>query len=138
MQAVQQIGSLLRNGSALQTSPNTRCIAMDIAIRPSKSRFDLDRSYSVAIRWSVRSRADTVFSEYRCRTAGTNMRPIVLIDPLDLDYIVATVLNAAARFWFVATVVGQWVFAFALAAFHGQLNADNSNFVEMLWKITTH
>ena len=66
------------------------------------------------------------------------MRPIVLIDPLDLDSIVASVLKAAARFWFVVTVVGQWVFTFAVAAFHGQLNADNSNFVEMLWKITAH
>jgi len=52
--------------------------------------------------------------------------------------IVASVLKAAARFWFVVTVVGQWVFTFAVAAFHGQLNADNSNFVEMLWKITAH
>ena len=36
-----------------------------------------------------------------------------------LDSVAATALKAAARFWFVVTVLGQLVFAFALASFYG-------------------
>jgi len=47
------------------------------------------------------------------------MSAIVLTNRIDLDSIAATALKAAARFWFVVTVVGQWVFAFAVASFYG-------------------
>jgi uncharacterized membrane protein len=47
------------------------------------------------------------------------MSAIVLTDRLDLDAIAASALKAAARFWFVVTVSGQWVFAFAVASFYG-------------------
>jgi hypothetical protein len=36
---------------------------------------------------------------------------------LELSSVADTALKAAARFWFVVTVVGQVVFAFAVASF---------------------
>ena len=39
--------------------------------------------------------------------------------PLRLDAVANTALNAAARFWFVVAVAGQWLFAFYVAAFYG-------------------
>jgi len=47
------------------------------------------------------------------------MNAIVLTNRVDLDSIAATALKAAARFWFVVTIIGQWVFAFAVASFYG-------------------
>jgi uncharacterized membrane protein len=47
------------------------------------------------------------------------MSTAVLTNRLDLSSVAETALKAAARFWFVLTVVGQLVFAFALASFYG-------------------
>jgi len=47
------------------------------------------------------------------------MSAVVLTNRLDLDSIASMALKAAARFWFVVTVIGQWVFAFAVASFYG-------------------
>jgi uncharacterized membrane protein len=47
------------------------------------------------------------------------MSAIGLTNRLDLDSVAATALKAAARFWFVVAVMGQWVFAFAVASFYG-------------------
>ena len=43
----------------------------------------------------------------------------VLSNRLSLDSVAAIALKAAARFWFVVTVIGQFVFAFAVASFYG-------------------
>lgn len=47
------------------------------------------------------------------------MSTAVMTNRLELDSVADTALKAATRFWFVVTVVGQLVFAFALAAFYG-------------------
>jgi len=47
------------------------------------------------------------------------MSAVVLTHRLDLDSVASSALKAAARFWFVVTVIGQWVFAFAVASFYG-------------------
>ena len=47
------------------------------------------------------------------------MSAVVLTNRFELDSIAATALKAAARFWFVVAVIGQWVFAFAVASFYG-------------------
>lgn len=47
------------------------------------------------------------------------MSAIVFTNRLDLDSVAAKALKAAARFWFVVTVFGQWIFAFAVASFYG-------------------
>jgi uncharacterized membrane protein len=48
-----------------------------------------------------------------------DMNTIVLSNRLQLDSVATTALKAASRFWFGVTVIGQWVFAFAVASFYG-------------------
>jgi uncharacterized membrane protein len=50
---------------------------------------------------------------------STNMSTAVLTNRLELNSVADTALKAAARFWFVVVVVGQLVFAFAVASFYG-------------------
>src|SRR6202140_735760 len=47
------------------------------------------------------------------------MSTAVMTNRLELDSVAATALKAAARFWFGVTVIGQLVFAFAVASFYG-------------------
>jgi len=47
------------------------------------------------------------------------MSTAVLTNRLDLDSVADSSLKAAARFWFVVTVIGQLMFAFAVASFYG-------------------
>ena len=47
------------------------------------------------------------------------MSTAVLTSRLELGSVANTVLKAAARFWFVVTIVGQLIFAFAVASFYG-------------------
>ena len=47
------------------------------------------------------------------------MSTAVLTNRLDLDSVAYSSLKAAARFWFVVTVFGQLMFAFAVASFYG-------------------
>ena len=55
---------------------------------------------------------------------------------LDLGEIASRALKIAVRSWFVVTVIGQWVFAFAVAAFYG-LTALRGDY--HLWgKFITH
>jgi tetratricopeptide (TPR) repeat protein len=46
------------------------------------------------------------------------MSTAVLTNRVELSSVANTALNAAARFWFVVTVTGQLVFAFAVASFY--------------------
>src|ERR1700693_6269734 len=46
------------------------------------------------------------------------MSNAVLTNRVELSSVANTALNAAARFWFVVTVTGQLVFAFAVASFY--------------------
>jgi Predicted membrane protein (DUF2306)/Tetratricopeptide repeat len=46
------------------------------------------------------------------------MSTAVMTHRLELDSVADTALKAAARFWFVATVVGQLIFAFTVASFY--------------------
>jgi Predicted membrane protein (DUF2306)/Tetratricopeptide repeat len=50
---------------------------------------------------------------------STNMSTAVLTNRLELSSVADTILKAAARFWFVVTVIGQLAFAFAIASFFG-------------------
>ena len=47
------------------------------------------------------------------------MSAVVSTPRFDLDSVAAVALKAAARSWFVVAVIGQWVFAFAVASFYG-------------------
>jgi tetratricopeptide (TPR) repeat protein len=47
------------------------------------------------------------------------MSTAVMTNRLELNSVADTVLKAAARFWFAVAVVGQLVFAFAVASFYG-------------------
>jgi uncharacterized membrane protein len=47
------------------------------------------------------------------------MSTAVMTNRLELDSVAETALKAAARFWFVVTVVGQVVFGFTVASFYG-------------------
>jgi tetratricopeptide (TPR) repeat protein len=47
------------------------------------------------------------------------MSTAVMTNRLELDSVAATALKAAARSWFGVTVIGQLVFAFAVASFYG-------------------
>jgi hypothetical protein len=47
------------------------------------------------------------------------MSPAVLTNRLELDSLAATTLKAAAAFWFVVAVTGQWIFVFYIASFYG-------------------
>jgi uncharacterized membrane protein len=47
------------------------------------------------------------------------MSTAVLTNRLELGSVAETALKAAARFWFGVTVIGQLVFAFAVASFYG-------------------
>jgi hypothetical protein len=47
------------------------------------------------------------------------MNTVVLTTAPDLERIAAACLKAAARFWFFVTIIGQWIFAFAVASFYG-------------------
>src|SRR5437762_1195334 len=47
------------------------------------------------------------------------MSTAVLTSRVELSSIADTALKAAARFWFVVTVAGQLLFAFAVASFYG-------------------
>src|ERR1700722_13204465 len=47
------------------------------------------------------------------------MSTAVLTNRLELSSIAGTALNAATRFWFGVTVVGQLIFAFTVASFYG-------------------
>jgi len=47
------------------------------------------------------------------------MSTAIMTHRLDLSAIADAVLNAAARFWFVVAVIGQLIFAFAVASFYG-------------------
>jgi uncharacterized membrane protein len=61
------------------------------------------------------------------------MSTAVMTHRLDLSSIADAVLNAAARFWFVVAVIGQLIFAFAVASFYG-LTAFRGDYHG--WKIT--
>jgi uncharacterized membrane protein len=50
---------------------------------------------------------------------STNMSTAVLTNRLELSSVADGALKAAARFWFVVTVIGQLAFAFAIASFFG-------------------
>ena len=47
------------------------------------------------------------------------MSTAVLTNRLELDSIAGTALKVAVRFWFVVVVIGQLIFAFAVASFYG-------------------
>lgn len=47
------------------------------------------------------------------------MSTAVLTSRLELSSVADTALKVAARFWFVVTIVGQLIFAFAVASFYG-------------------
>ncbi len=47
------------------------------------------------------------------------MSTSVWTEGYDLNSVADRTLNAAARFWFVIAVAGQWMFAFYVAAFYG-------------------
>lgn len=51
------------------------------------------------------------------------MSTAVLTNRLELDSVADAFLNAAVRFWFAVTVLGQIVFAFTLASFYGMTAA---------------
>jgi tetratricopeptide (TPR) repeat protein len=61
------------------------------------------------------------------------MSTAVMTSRLELSSVADTALKAAARFWFVVTVVGQLTFAFAVASFYG-LTALRGDYHG--WKIT--
>jgi uncharacterized membrane protein len=61
------------------------------------------------------------------------MSTAVLTNRLELDSVAETALKAAARFWFGVTVIGQLLFAFALASFYG-LTALRGDY--HAWRIT--
>lgn len=47
------------------------------------------------------------------------MEAIISPDRPRLESLADSTLKAVARFWFVVTVIGQWIFAFYIAAFYG-------------------
>src|SRR5438874_2337526 len=47
------------------------------------------------------------------------MSTIVLTNRLEPHSVADTALKAAARFWFVVAVIGQWAFLYYIAAFYG-------------------
>ena len=47
------------------------------------------------------------------------MSTAVLHNRLELNSVADSALKAAAGFWFVVAVIGQWIFAFYIAAFYG-------------------
>jgi len=51
------------------------------------------------------------------------MSTAVLTSRLDLSSVADSSLKAATRFWFAVTVLGQFVFAFAIASFYGMTAA---------------
>ena len=61
------------------------------------------------------------------------MSTAVLTNRLELDSVADTALKVASRFWFGVTVIGQFVFAFAVASFYG-LTALRGDY--HAWKIT--
>ena len=48
------------------------------------------------------------------------MSTAVLSNRLELSSVADTALKAAARFWFVVTVIGQWAFLYYIVAFYGR------------------
>jgi len=55
------------------------------------------------------------------------MSAVVLTNRLELSSTAgATALNAAARFWFVVAVIGQWAFLCYIAAFYGPLSLSGN------------
>ncbi len=63
------------------------------------------------------------------------MGTAVRSDRLEMTSIADRALNSATRFWFVVTVIGQLVFAFAVASFYG-LTAARGSFVGWSKSIT--
>src|ERR1700688_1102761 len=61
------------------------------------------------------------------------MGAAAMTNRLELSSIADTALKAAARFWFVVTVLGQLAFAFAVASFYG-LTALRGDY--HAWKFT--
>ncbi len=61
------------------------------------------------------------------------MSTAVMTNRLELNFLADTALKAAARFWFGVTVIGQLVFAFAVASFYG-LTAIRGDY--HAWKFT--
>jgi len=61
------------------------------------------------------------------------MSTVALANRLDLSSVADTALKAAARFWFVVTVIGQLAFAFSVASFYG-LTALRGDFHR--WRFT--
>jgi hypothetical protein len=55
------------------------------------------------------------------------MSTAVMTHRLDLNSAADKALKAAARFWFVVAVIGQFAFAFSVASFYG-LTALRGNF----------
>ena len=55
------------------------------------------------------------------------MSSVALPQRLELSSAATTALNAAARFWFVVAVTGQWIFAFYVAVLYGR-TAVQGNF----------
>src|SRR5215469_201054 len=47
------------------------------------------------------------------------MSTAVLTNRLELNSVADKALNAAARFWLVVAVIGQWTFLYYIAAFYG-------------------
>lgn len=54
---------------------------------------------------------------------STTMSTATLSNRFELNSIADTALKAATRFWFGVTVIGQFVFAFAIASFYGMTAA---------------
>lgn len=91
-----------------------------IAIHPATPQLAPASLQSVAIDWCAHCGvARVAFRDQPSRTHGTHMNTVALTHTLDLDSIAAAALKLAARFWFFVVVIGQWIFAFAVATFYG-------------------
>jgi len=79
--------------------------------------------------------AETAKEELQRTLGETDMSTAVWSDRLEMNSIADRALNSAAHFWFVVTVIGQVVFAVAVASFYG-LTAARGNFVGWSKSIT--
>src|SRR5260370_25234821 len=79
--------------------------------------FSLQRSGCAAIKdpFDSQERLIQALAEGK---GGTTMSTAVMTNRLELNSVAETALKAAARFWFAVAVIGQLVFAFAVASFY--------------------
>ncbi|MBI2969669.1 MAG: hypothetical protein HYY36_02895, partial [Gammaproteobacteria bacterium] len=54
------------------------------------------------------------------------MNAVVMTAGLRLDAAADTALKAAARFWFVTAVAGQWIFVYYIVSFYGGAAAQGN------------